>query len=97
MREKAANSERTAGRAEVNARGKSGSGNRRRAGEGQSGDQPGRQKLLKVFEKNSGCEAGPSPVEVGKPSSLQVAVQSQGKERGIVPPALPVPIASFHI
>jgi hypothetical protein len=97
MREKASKSEETAGRAEVNARGKSGSGNWKRAGEGQAGGPPGKQKLLKVFEKNSGCDAGLSPAELGKPASLQAAIHSKGKERGIIPPALPMPIASFHI
>jgi hypothetical protein len=97
MREKASKSEGMAGKAEVGARGKSGNGNRKQTGEGQAGEPPGKQKLLKVFEKNSGCDAGLSLAEVGKPASLQAAIQSKGKERGIIPPALPMPIASFHI
>src|ERR1035437_7825246 len=97
MREKASKSEGTAGRAEVGAHGKSGSGNRERAGEGQAGGPPRKQKMVKGFEKNSGCDARLSPAEMGKPASLQAAIQSKGKERGIIPPALPMPIASFHI
>ena len=97
MREKASKIDGTVGRAEVRARGKSGCGNRKQHGEGQAGDPPGKQKLLKVFEKSSECDAGLSPAEVGKPASLQAAIQTKGKERGIILPDLPVPIASFHI
>ena len=97
MRDKASKSEWTAGKAEVCARGLVGSGNRKLAGEEPSGDQLSRHKLLKVFEKSSESDAGLSPAGVGKPASLQAAVQNIGKERGIIPPALPTPIASFHI
>jgi hypothetical protein len=97
MRERASKSDGTAGKAEVCSRGLVDGGNRKLAGEELSGDQPSRHKLLKVLEKNSGSDAGISLPGVGKPASLQAAVQNLGKERGIIPPALPMPIASFHI
>ena len=42
-------------------------------------------------------EPGFSVVGIGKLLSLHSGAQSQAKDRGIAPPALPVPIASFTI
>lgn len=42
-------------------------------------------------------DSGFSVVGVGKLWLLHSGAQSQAKDRGIVPPALPVPIASFTI
>jgi hypothetical protein len=76
-------------------RGKAGSEKRKAALEGKV--ETGMQKMLKVMENTSKPEMELSLGGVGKPLSLQPASKSQSKDRGLVPPAMPVPIASFTI
>jgi len=95
MRAKAARSEKKAGPAAARVRGKAGSTKGKVALERKA--ETGMQKVLKVIENTSKNGVEQSFVGVGKPLSLQPAINSQNKDRGLVPPALPVPIASFTI
>ena len=97
MREKAAKSERKSKGATVRGVGGDGSGKERDKGDRKGRRADGREKSLKVFEKSRAVDVGFGVVGMGKPWSFRPGVQSQGKDRSVAPPALPVPIASFTI
>jgi hypothetical protein len=57
----------------------------------------GEEELSVAVPKTRSEEPGLSVAGMEKLWSLNSGAQSQAKERGITPPALPVPIASFNI
>jgi hypothetical protein len=97
MKEKAAKSERKSKGAVVGGIGGDGSGKERDRRDREVRRAEGREKSLKVFEKSRAVEVGFGVVGMGKPWSTRPGVESQGKDRSVAPPALPVPIASFTI
>ena len=50
-----------------------------------------------VSERTRSDEVGFGVVGMGKPWSFYPGVESPGRDRGLAPPPLPVPIASFTI
>lgn len=97
MREKAAKTEKKSKGAAVRGVGGDGSVKEREKREREGRRAEGREKSLKVFEKSRAVEVGFGEGGMGKPWSFRPGVQSQGKDRSVAPPALPVPIASFTI
>jgi hypothetical protein len=97
MRAKAAKSEKKASGAAVRLGGGRGSSKERDRNGGAASSSVGTEKPLKILQESRTQDAGFGVAGIGKAWSVQAGVQSQAKDRGVAPPALPVPIASFTI